>query len=642
MSAHIPYRLMVLTLVSALVVGGGVTGDASAWAEATASSVAKHKKKRKVVKCRKNQVPIKLRRRTVGCRSLRAALPAPRGGDPRLLLAKTALDDDLAGVRDRRGRRAPSLKKLFRKVGPRAYRTVQRAIPQGLARLDRLAAKSTTASRSAVIAARQLPKCAGGPLPTKTDTYRSSSGGESMTATVTLGAVGTLDLQLEGGAFRISVAITSDECSHFDAPACPTAAGVVDANDSSTFKVSLTVAKGDTVLMSRSFDYSGRTRMHAEVDEHAKLKLIDIDDTRTANIELGGTRQGFGPVNLIYTGIHHARVDMPKGNYAPDLSAVDISLTARGVTVGRSDLGQVGNNIAKDLDKDFATLVGTEIANFNSLEGTWQKPGECATLAFDPASYALGPLSKGRTGQLAGHVVAKSDGGTAKPGDWTVIGVGNGTITPASVAGAAPKFSWVVTNAGDGIKLKGDFKVTSTAGVASGTWEQETEDKPLYRGTVSGTRGDTPIPGECGGAWQFSYSARLAEINGSDQPFPIIETVGSGPAEIGAAEGYDETGNGTYTLEPCNGLPACATTLWLDPPFNSHGVVLFDADADTVSVTVDVVGIEHGDGCGPSGLTLGDGTFPRSMIGADTITVELSFNSGPVFGNGTLTLTRVN
>ena len=30
------------------------------------------------------------------------------------------------------------------------------------------------------------------------------------------------------------------------------------------------------------------------------------------------------------------------------------------------------------------------------------------------------------------------------------------------------------------------------------------------------------------------------------------------------------------------------------------------------------------------------------MIGADTITVELSFNSGPVFGNGTLTLTRVN
>jgi hypothetical protein len=30
------------------------------------------------------------------------------------------------------------------------------------------------------------------------------------------------------------------------------------------------------------------------------------------------------------------------------------------------------------------------------------------------------------------------------------------------------------------------------------------------------------------------------------------------------------------------------------------------------------------------------------MIGADTITVQLSFNSGPVFVDGTLTLTRDN
>ena len=144
-----------------------------------------------------------------------------------------------------------------------------------------------------------------------------------------------------------------------------------------------------------------------------------------------------------------------------------------------------------------------------------------------------------------------------------------------------------------GIKLRGDFTATSTAGVASGTWEQETDDKPLYRGTVSGTRGDTYIPGECGGGWQFSYSARLADIVGSDQPFAIIDTDGSGP-EGGGARGYDETGNGTYTLEPCHGLPACSTNLWLDPGI-SHGVVLFDADADTVGVIVDVGPIEHGD-----------------------------------------------
>ena len=44
MSADTAHRIIVLTLVSALVIGGAVTGDASAGG-ATASSVAKHKKK---------------------------------------------------------------------------------------------------------------------------------------------------------------------------------------------------------------------------------------------------------------------------------------------------------------------------------------------------------------------------------------------------------------------------------------------------------------------------------------------------------------------------------------------------------------------------------------------------------------------
>ena len=130
-------RLVVLTLVAALAVSAGL--PAAVPAEPGAGPAAKQKKKRKAVKCRKSQVRVKLGRRTVGCRSLRAALPAPREGDARLLLAGAALDD-LEGLRDRRGRRAPSLKKLSRKVGPRAYRTIRRAIPQGLARMDRLRA----------------------------------------------------------------------------------------------------------------------------------------------------------------------------------------------------------------------------------------------------------------------------------------------------------------------------------------------------------------------------------------------------------------------------------------------------------------------------------------------------------------------
>ena len=93
-------RLVLLAVVAALVVGVSAGGPASALGKPMGQSAA-HQKKRKAVRCHKNQVPIKVRRRTVGCRSLRAALPAPRAGDPLLVLANSVLDDDKA-IRDGR------------------------------------------------------------------------------------------------------------------------------------------------------------------------------------------------------------------------------------------------------------------------------------------------------------------------------------------------------------------------------------------------------------------------------------------------------------------------------------------------------------------------------------------------------------
>ena len=148
------------------------------------------------------------------------------------------------------------------------------------------------------------------------------------------------------------------------------------------------------------------------------------------------------------------------------------------------------NSLADEYDKSFSKIVSQEIANYRSLEKAWQTAGACAKLAFDPPSGALQPLAKGQAGQVTGHVVANSDGGTARPGRWTVVGAENGTITPASAAGAMPAFVWTVTNTGEGIKLRGDFKATSTAGVASGAWTQPTkhlQDVVRIVGTFSGS-----------------------------------------------------------------------------------------------------------------------------------------------------------
>ena len=627
-----PRAFLALALVAALAFGVPVA--AAAPAEPTAPAVAKKaKKKRKAVKCKKTQVPVKVNRRIVGCRALGAALPPPKEGDARLLLAKSLLDDDLGGLRDRRGRKAASLKKVLRKAGPRAYSALQRAIPEGVARLDQMAVAAKLSPF-----ARPLPKCGASPPPTKTDTYTSSSGGQTVTATVTLGAVGTLDLQLEGGAYKISVSVTADECSHFDAPECPTAQGVVEATDSSTFKASVSVAKGDTVLMSRSADFSGRTRMRAEVGEDAKLEHIDVDDTQTANIDLGGAKQEFGPVNLLYTGIHHARVKMPRGDYVPDQSAVDIALTLRGVTVGKSDLGAAGNNIAADLDKSFAALVDREIASFRSLERAWgEAPYPCVEVRFSPRASTL-TLRRGDNGSVSGQAVAKQGGGAAR-GRWTLSGQQNATFTPERAEGAEPRFSYDVTNAGFNAKVTVTVRVTSKAGVREETWTQDTksDEEPLYYGELSATVREFPTdPASCPEHAEWSYSASLQGFEGA--PF----TIGAD----GGAFAINESGGGQYEYPPCNGSPGCSTGLSRDPGSPDGSVTAF-VEGDTVEVNVTsfhYAGPNRACGFGMNGL-LSVARFPLSMVGAPTITVDLAYrNDGGHLTHvteGTLTMHRV-
>ena len=581
----------------------------------------------KRARCKRGQVRVRIIGRTT-CRPLRKAVPKPSSGDPRLAFLEAALAPRVQGLRDRRGRRLLTPAKLGGRPGfaaRKGIRVLRRVTPKVLARLDALGKRgrvSAVASASA--------DCSGG----RSITSNESVGGADVSLTLGKSAGATMGVPV--GDYRIVAKFDlASPCDRLDVPSCPTADGVLEGSDTERFIASVTVLQGSHVVSSTSVELANRMKLTGRVADDAKLDTLDITDhaeysVRTQAVTIKAT--------IKRTAL---QIDMRTGKYVPSRASVDVQVfTHGGVDQSPNAKYERANSLADEYDKSFSKIVSKEIANYRSLEKAWQAPGACAKLAFEPASAALKPLAKGQTGQVTGRVVANSDGGTASAGKWTLVGAANGTITPPDAAGAAPMFTWTVTKAGHGIKLKGDFKVTSTAGVASGTWEQETEDTPLYRGTVSGTRGDAFIPGECGGGWQFSYSARLATLDGSDQPFAVIIDTDSG-ADGGDALGYDETGSGTYTLAPCNGTPGCSTGLSLDPAFRSHGSVYFEADAETVHATVDIGPIANGD-CGPRYATLGEGTFPRSMVGADTITVQLSFNSGPVFGNGTMTLTRVN
>jgi hypothetical protein len=176
-------------------------------------------------------------------------------------------------------------------------------------------------------------------------------------------------------------------------------------------------------------------------------------------------------------------------------------------------------------------------------------------------------------------------------------------------------------------------------------------DDLLYLGTVNGTFRVEGGP-RCGGAGteheQFSYNASLASFQGPQDPFEIV----SG-SEGQGAKGYADTGSGTYVLDPCDEsqTPGCSTG-FRRAGDGSSGQVLFDVEGSTVKATAIPFNWEPTTnacgGVGPLGeaTTIGEGRFPLSMVGAQTITVALTrhdSNSLYTFdGSGTLTLRRVS
>ena len=468
---------------------------------------------------------------------------------------------------------------------------------------------------------------------TQSEAFASNAHGEKVNVAMSVGREQVLELGLESGKFEIHLQLTDGSaCHRFEAPTCPTAAGVVDATDSSLLRFALSVAKDGEVLVDKSVSFAGNTTMHAEVGEDAKLDFIDIDDSQTANIDLGDRRQSFGPVSLNYTGLHRTRVQLPGRTYDRSHSAVDIAFTEHGMTFGRSQLGQGAAAIARTLDQKFAELVAKEIADFAKLEAGWNEPNKCVRVEFDPISMTR-TLHRREHGTFSARAVAL-EGGGASPGHWLRTALQENASVTESAEGADPQLAYDVTNAGKDIFVKAGYRVTSKAGVGEATWTQPTEDAPLYRGTVSGTRRFVQ-PGDCGEAWHWSYSARLAGLAGVDQPFPILQLDHGSGNEVGGAQAYDETGSGSYAQDPCRADPGCTTALARDPGFGP-GVVLFTVNADTVTADVDASDFT---GACPHNWSrfLGRGTFARSSIGADTITVTLAWNDG---SSGTLTLTR--
>jgi hypothetical protein len=441
------------------------------------------KKKR----CKKGQVRVRSGKR-VSCVRARQVLPKPKRGDPRLLLARSAFGRDWSRVRNRRGKRAQSLPKLVRKLGPRAPRLLSRVTARGLGVIDNHAATAARA-HSAATGCRDVP-----PGARQQDSFTSSAGGVRATVTSTVGSDGAqLGMELTGNEFTLSAELDFGACepNEVEAPQCPTAAGQLSGEIRYKMRVSIKVSRGGENVWSQSAEITRRTKLEGFTDVDAKLDFLDVEDNEVSTVRLGGSTRAFPPISIRTRLTRNTRVNMRTGAYEPGLSDITVTVDMEGLFgADRSDLqDQLEQRGRGDADQQFRSVIEKAVSGYRNREERWQQPGVCAKLELMPTPGSL-TLKPDQAGIFTATAKAVQDGNTSELDARLSEQVG-AAFEPTRAGGQQARFGYTVHH-GTRDRVAVKVRATSKAGVAEGTWEQPVEPPPppppsAYNGTFSGT-----------------------------------------------------------------------------------------------------------------------------------------------------------
>lgn len=462
----------------------------------SAGSVRGIAAKTKPKPCQKGTIPVTVQRKR-SCTALSRAFPKPREGDTRLSFLKAVLGSSaLNGVRDRRGRSAPSVRQMFRGRARPARAALVRALPKVLARLDSLARAPAVAARLGGLSRR------GGAHAAASDTVTFDIGDghsvdisanpESPTATIALSSpgsdggkvvfkarIGTTNRGRDGGYARVG----------YSRIKCPTVDGVVDVMFDLELSATTEEFDADGDLVSYNEDtLSEHAVLRGQTADDGKLDFVDLTDEIRIQEKDGGSI--LGTVALDVRSQHRTRINMRTGQYVPSLSSANVAGRLTGVLrIFQSRYTSKATARAQARVNDsFAKTVRDTIDHFRFVEDWWNTPGKCVDTRLDPRSGDL-ILSAGDTGRLNAQAQA-TDGGKAIPtASWTVIGQQNATFTPTNASANPIDFSYATTSAGPGISVTATFRSVSKRGVGEATWTQPTKepaDPPTLSGTIGG------------------------------------------------------------------------------------------------------------------------------------------------------------
>lgn len=533
---------VTIALACWLGVGAAAASPTSAGRTASATSAAKHKKKRpsKRAACKPGQAQLHVGRRTICVtHSLKVAHTTPQAA-----LLATALHLGIGATRDRRGRHTRSLATLLGRTGPHAQANLERAISIGLVKDAKLALAGARGARAAALPraaaadacesdlVEQANKELAEASPSEREAAQKEIGEleskksiKSGDAEVSLGIErGALELGIDIKAKGVSVQVHIRSCGEgaLKLDACPTAAGKVEGHGHAELQAAFKVSEGATVVMSQSFKFGGETTVKAQTGDDGKLDYYDIKHLYSLVGSFGGTKAKFGPITVDTTYIGEAHVDMRSGGGALPPAEVDVMMSMAGVDPAERIAAEIklAREAQAQADKEFAAEVEKATKQLRDQERSWLTPNTCASVQFEPISESL-KLHKGQTGSFKSRTEAKG-GGAPASASWTLSAQQNATVTPSGSEGNPLTSSYSVTEAGAGKLVSATLKATSKAGVAEGTWKQKTESViQVMTGSFSG-RDERE-----GEVLEWSGTATFARIPESADGTSVLEPTSS-------------------------------------------------------------------------------------------------------------------
>jgi hypothetical protein len=405
-------------------------------------------------KCKKGTVRIKTTRKK-RCVRLRVAPPRPKSADRGQLALRLLSSSKWPALRDRRGRRVPSLSKRLRKTGHRAAPRLRRAFAKGLA----LVAKRRRAAATAAAHAQVSQDVTG----------------------VSHGDTIGFDGEIPAGDITIFVEFRAPLASdRIEGEDCPTGAGRLEGRKRTQTSVSIRfVGRGGRLISGYSATLAEANTYRGQTADDAKLDTLTIDHEGTVRTTFTGAGQA--PLSLRMVTSRRAQVNMRSGRYTAGERQLDVSVRLTGAPAGVAGVleAELARRLQGETDREFAEVVYTAMFQYRQMENRFNQDfNRCVAMRFDPhpdqRRYFLG-----ERGRFKAWLEPTLERGARPNGIYRRNNQLNVEGTPIDATGATPEFGFRVTLPSSPAWVQ--YRATSKAGVAVGTQDVLTQSGPFYK-----------------------------------------------------------------------------------------------------------------------------------------------------------------